>query len=180
MKELRKESLDRLNIKPVRSAFGGSRQHDLSERERIAAELGARFTALAPEQAAEERRLSPVEKAMRRNAPDLAGGTEAEIAAARARRRAHHYAKWPRPRLAALIVLMLAAALQPSALLRLGLWALILFLVTSVVVGPERARDYSKEIWRRFIGLWKHEIIFARKGLAMLCDRIAHWGRSAL
>jgi hypothetical protein len=180
MKELRKESIDPLNAKRVRSAFGGSRQHDLSDRDRIAAELGARFKALTPERTKETRPLSPVEKAMRRNAPDLAGGTETEIAAARARRRAHHYAKWPRPRLGALIVLMLAAALQPSVLLWLALWALILFLVTSVAVGPERARDYSKEIWRRFVGLWKHEIIFARKAMAALRDRIAIWGRSAL
>lgn len=164
----------------VRPSFGRSRQHDDAERDRIEQEVGQRFSALAPAQETPPEKLSRVERAMRRNAPDLAGGTPEEIAAARARRRAHHYAKWPRPRLAALLMLMMAGVLHPMSMLRLGVWGVVLFLALSIVVGPERARDYCKSIWVRFVGLWKHEIIVFRKALAVMMRWIEFWGRSAL
>lgn len=107
--------------------------------------------------------LSRVEKAMRRNAPDLAGADARAIAAAQARRFAHLDAKWPRPRLLALIVLIALGVSAPDVMLRLGLWGVILFLVASVALGPERARDGAFLLWRRFLRLWKHELYVAQK-----------------
>ena len=110
--------------------------------------------------------LSRVEKVMRRNAPDLAGADEAAVAAAEARRRAHLDAKWPRPRLLALILLMALGLASPGVVLRLAVWALILFMVASVACGPERARDGVFLLGRRFMKLWKHEIVVAQKLMA--------------
>ncbi|SFM75164.1 hypothetical protein [Shimia aestuarii] len=134
-------------------------------RQRLMRDLEARLsTGVADRRKAQE--LSRVEKVMRRNAPDLAGADEAEIAAAVARRRAHLDAKWPRPRLLALILLMVLGLSSPGVVLRLAVWALILFLVASVACGPERARDGVFLLGRRFRKLWKHEIVVARKVMA--------------
>lgn len=134
-------------------------------RQRLMRDLEARLsTGVADRRKAQE--LSRVEKAMRRNAPDLAGADEAAIAAAVARRRAHLDAKWPRPRLLALILLMVLGLSSPGVVLRLAVWAVILFLVASVACGPERARDGVFLLGRRFTKLWKHEIVVARKVMA--------------
>ena len=165
-------------IKRLR-AFRGEVQEQ-EERDRISVEAGRRFATLAPQAREGARPLSRVEKAMRKNAPDLAGGSPEEVAIARARRRAHHYAKWPRPRLSALIVLMLSAVVNPLPLLQVAVWGVALFLVLSVIVGPEHARDYCKALWLRFSGLWKHEIIIARKGWLYLHHRVNIWLRTSL
>lgn len=113
-----------VNSHRVRPSFGGSRQHDTAERDRLEAEVQKRFATLAPARNAAEK-LSRVERAMRRNAPDLAGGTAEEIAAVRARRRAHHYAKWPRPRLAALGAFAIMLMLDPLLGAEFAIWAVI-------------------------------------------------------
>ncbi len=169
-----------VETRQVRSLERDLAEKDEAERSRLEREAQQRFATLSPAKRQAPKTLSRVERAMRRNAPDLAGGTPEEIAAAKARRRAHHYAKWPRPRLAALVILMASATLNPLPMLRLGVWGVILFLVLSVVAGPERARDYSAALWRRFVGLWKHEIVVARKAVYALRDRIDGWLRTAL
>ncbi|WP_243611569.1 hypothetical protein [Shimia aestuarii] len=151
-----------------------------ADRARLEGEASRRFATLSPETQPAPSTLSRVEQAMRRNAPDLAGGTPEEVAAAKARRRAHHDAKWPRPRLAALVMLMASATANPLPVLRLGVWGVVLFLAVSVAVGPERARDYSAALWRAFVGLWKHEIVVLRKAIQHLRDRIDSWLRTAL
>ena len=165
-------------IKRLR-AFRGE-VHEQGERDRIATEAGRRFATLTPQAWEGTRPLSRVEKVMRKNAPDLAGGSPEEVAIACARRRAHHYAKWPRPRLSALIVLMVLAVVNPLPLLQVAVWGVALFLVLSVIVGPEHARDYSKALWLRFVGLWKHEIIIARKVGLCLHHQINIWLRTSL
>ena len=165
-------------IKRLR-AFRGEAQEQ-EERDRIVDEARRRFATLTPQAQERARPLSRVEKAMRKNAPDLAGGSSEEVASARARRCAHHYAKWPRPRLGALIVLMVSAIVNPLPLVQVAVWGVALFLVLSVAVGPERARDYSKALWLRFVGLWKHEIIIARKVGLFLHHQINIWLRTSL
>ncbi|MCW8842903.1 MAG: hypothetical protein OQK00_05755 [Rhodobacteraceae bacterium] len=163
-----------------RSDIGHLRPQERAERQRLEEEAGKRFATLAPVSERAPEKLSRIDRVMRRNAPDLAGGTAEEIAAARARRRAHHYAKRPRPRLVALVVLITSGLLNPLLTLKLLVWAVVLFLVLSVAAGPERARDYSKELWRGFVGLWKHEIVLTGKALKPLRERIELWRRTAL
>ena len=115
--------------------------------------------------------LSPVEQAMRRNAPDLAGGTEAEILEAELRDRAHLDARWPRPRVVALILVMTLAFAVPEATARLLVWMLILFLVSAIAVGPERARDGAGFLGFRFLSLWKHELVVVERLLDRLLPR---------
>ena len=179
MREFRRGVFDTARAKGVLAPTKTRVLIDSEAQKRLDAELDQRFEALLPEEKSADRPLSRVEQVMRRNAPDLAGGSEEEIAAARARRRAHHYATAPRPRIAALVVLLWAGVLQPALVLRFALWGVVLFLVVSVAIGPERARDYSKAIWLRFVWLWKHEIVLARKGFAALRAWLALRGRGA-
>lgn len=115
----------------------------------------------APDEPAEAE--SRVEKAMRRNAPDLAGAPIAEQLAAHIRNTAHLEARWPRPRFIALIGTMVLATVVPTVTLRLMLWGLILFLLMAVLVGPERARDAMRIVLAAFMRLWRHEIVVARR-----------------
>lgn len=149
------------------------------EGKRLDAELRRRIKALS----GSERplaSLSRVERAMRRNAPDLAGAPEAEVRAAEDRRRAHLSARWPRPRLAALVVLMLIALLQPEAVMRLGVTGVTLFLVVSVVIGPERACDGVGFLWRRLLRFWRVELTLVARLAADLRRRLEIWSRTAL
>lgn len=106
---------------------------------------------------------SRVEKAMRRNAPDLVGAPIDEQRAAQMRRSTHLEARWPRPRLIALITTMVLAAVVPTVALRLMIWSLIMFLLAAVGLGPERARDAAKILFSTFLRLWRHEIVVARR-----------------
>lgn len=142
---------------PLPETFGGPQ-----ERHRLMREAARRMPE-GPGRARCEAPLSRVERAMRRNAPDLAGAPVAEVMAARARRFAHRHARWPRPRLLALIGLMSGAAWMPDVALRMAVWAVILLLVASVACGPERARDGARFIGRRFLRLWRHEIAAAQR-----------------
>ncbi len=171
------QSMAKRQVRPDR---GRAKDIGQAERARLEAEAQRRFAEQAPAKPEGAKTLSRVERAMRRNAPDLAGGSPEEIAAAKARRQAHHNAKWPRPRLLALLVLMVSATLNPLPFLRLAVWAVILFLVVSVVAGPERARDFSTALGRRFAGLWRHEIVVLRKGIMSLRRQIDLWVRTAL
>lgn len=107
--------------------------------------------------------LSRVEQVMRRNAPDLAGGSEAEVAAAQARRFSHLNARWPRPRLLALLSVCGYMVAVPEVPFVLALCAVVFFLVVSVACGPERARDGARFFWIRFVRLWKHELVVVDK-----------------
>ncbi|WP_204113184.1 hypothetical protein [Shimia biformata] len=111
----------------------------------------------------EESELSKVERVMRRNAPDLAGASDAEIEAAERRRWAHLEARAPRPRLAALVLLIYLAARAPEVTVQFAVIGLFLFLITATLLGPERARDGGLFLWRRFLRLWKHEIAVFRR-----------------
>lgn len=133
-----------------------------SEKARIEEAVAKRFDEVA-ETKASEPKLSPVERVMRRNAPDLAGAPQEEVQAAAQRHAAHLNAKWPRPRLAALLVIGLIMWLHPLSTIRLFVCAVFLFLVVAVAVGPERARDGSMFLWRRFLGYWKVEVAVARR-----------------
>ncbi len=124
--------------------------------------------------------LSRVEQVMRRNAPDLAGAPVSEIRAAEQRRKAHLAARWPRPRVAALVIILLIAVLQPLAMARLGGSVVVLFLVVSVVIGPERATDGAAFIWRRLLRTWKVELTLVGKALTILRHRVETWSRTAL
>jgi len=124
--------------------------------------------------------LSRVEQAMRRNAPDLAGTPVPETHAAKKRRHPHLAARWPRPRLAALVIILLAALLQPLAMARLGVCGVAVFLVISVVIGPERATDGAGFLGRRLLRFWKVELTLATKLLAALRRRVETWSRTAL
>lgn len=127
------------------------------DQARIDAEVALRFAALVDEPEPQEK-LSRVERFMRRNAPDLAGAPMEEVLAAQARRTAHLTAKWPRPRIMALGLAAMIAWLHPMVGIRLAVCFLILFLVAAVAVGPERARDGSYFLVRRFLRLWKVEL----------------------
>ncbi|WP_127114777.1 hypothetical protein [Shimia sediminis] len=133
-----------------------------AEKARLDAEVAQRFEEIA-EAAAPQPALSRVEKVMRKNAPDLAGASEAEVRAAQARNAAHLDARWPRPRLAALVLVGLVMWLHPLSTVRLFVCAVLLFLVAAVTTGPERARDGSFFLWRRFLRYWKVELVVARK-----------------
>lgn len=151
-----------------------------AEKARLDAEVADRFDQLIVEIPPKDPKLSRVEKAMRRNAPDLAGAPEEEVRAAQDRRTAHLRAKWPRPRLAALILINMIAWLHPYGTIRLFVCMLILFLVASVAIGPERARDGSYFLWRRFLRLWKVELTLAHRSLCDLTQRLASRSNSAL
>ncbi len=69
-------------------------------------------------------------------------------------------ALWPRPRLVGLILVMIVGVSVPDVVLRLLIWALILFLVASVSIGPERARDVIRIPCQRFARLWGAELAF--------------------
>ena len=107
--------------------------------------------------------LSRVEKAMRRNAPDLAGASEAELAQMRQEHARLMSRRWPRPRLVALILVVTVAAVVPDVSLRLFIWSLVLFLVSAVVVGPERVRDGLRLFASGVTHYWQHEIRLARR-----------------
>lgn len=48
-------------------------------------------------------------------------------------------------------------------LVRLGVWGVVVFLVASVVVGPERARDGAALLWLRILRFWKVELFLGSK-----------------
>lgn len=133
-----------------------------SEKARLDCEVAQRFDEVVKIKTTKPE-LSPVEQAMRRNAPDLAGAPEEEVRAAAARRKAHLEAKWPRPRLAALVVIGLIMWLHPLATIRLFACGFFLFLVAAVAIGPERARDGSFFLWRRLLRYWKVELALAKR-----------------
>ena len=68
----------------------------------------------------------------------------------------------PRPRFAAAFFTLWAFALNPSWLLQMFLWSLVLFLTASVALGPERARDGINNGWAWFRARWKVEKIWVR------------------
>ncbi|GAA6166188.1 hypothetical protein NBRC116590_38920 [Pelagimonas sp. KU-00592-HH] len=164
-------------VLPVRAKI--ARRRVPADHARLNAELKQRIAHVEPAKSP-VKTLSPVEKVMRRNAPDLAGGSQKEIRRANRRRRAHLKAKWPRPRVALLVAAPIMIALHPDGFVRMCLWALILFLVVSVVIGPERARDGALGIAHRFLYLFRNELVVARKIVFGLWHRIEALTRAAL
>lgn len=146
---------------------------------RLDAELIRRFASLSPA-AIPTASLSRVEQAMRRNAPDLAGAPLRDRHSNDTRRKAQHAARWPRPRLAALVVLALIALLQPLEMMRLAVSAVALFLVVSVVIGPETARDGVGFVLRRMARFWRVELRLAGRLAGDLRRRLETWSRTAL
>ncbi len=108
--------------------------------------------------------LSRVEQAMRRNAPDLVDFTE-PARRKPARRRSDEIVenRWPRPRLLALILVITLAAVVPSVTLRLAIWMIVMFLLTAVLMGPERARDGVRSFALHLFGLWDREMDMLRR-----------------
>lgn len=100
---------------------------------------------------------------MQRNAPELAGAPAAEPALLEAEREALMNRRWPRPRLLSLILVGTLAALVPTVMMRLLIWSLVLFIVSAVVVGPERVRDALSHFGHWFLGYWRHELQLAQK-----------------
>lgn len=150
-----------------------------NDRKRLVAEVAHRIDEISA-QPCQEESLSRVEKVMRRNAPDLAGAPEQEILAAQTRRYAYKKAHWPRPRLAALIFAGTLGAFHPLDVMRLGIWCVVIFLVASVAVGPERARDGAEILWQRILHFWKVELFLVIKLANALMSRIGGWFRTAL
>ena len=148
------------------------------DRKRLAEEVAQRIEEQA-EPAKDEQPLSKVEQAMMRNAPDLAGAPEEVVLEAETRRFAYTEAKWPRPRLVALIVVGTVGVIHPMDMVRLGVWGIIIFLVASVAVGPERARDGANWLWRRVLQFWKVELFLGSKLVKSLRAQLQVWFRTA-
>ncbi|MGR3635499.1 MAG: hypothetical protein ACU0BK_06175 [Shimia sp.] len=110
-----------------------------------------------------EPKVSPVEAAMLRNAPELVGAPASELAILQAERDALMSRRWPRPRLVSLILVGTLAALMPTVVLRLMIWSLVLFIVAAVAVGPERVRDGFVGFGAWFLRYWQHELKLAQK-----------------
>ncbi|MBO9475008.1 hypothetical protein J7413_15780 [Shimia sp. R10_1] len=104
--------------------------------------------------------LSNVERAMLRNAPDL---VTPDIRAFADDTTADWRARWPRPRLLALIVIITLAAIVPSVAMRLLIWCVIMLLLTSVMLGPERARDAVQFAGQHIARVWGREIRFVQR-----------------
>lgn len=107
--------------------------------------------------------VSRVEVAMQRNAPDLAGASDAELAVLRAEQDALESRKWPRPRLLSLIMVATLALVMPSATVRILIWSQIMLLVAAVAVGPERVRDGARNFGLWCAGYWQHELRLAQR-----------------
>lgn len=148
------------------------------DRKRLAEEVAQRIDEQAEPQK-EEQPLSNVEQAMMRNAPDLAGASEDVVLEAATRRFAYTEAKWPRPRLLALILVGTVGLAHPMDLVRLGVWGVVLFLVASVAVGPERARDGAEMLWRRVLQFWRVELFLGSKLVKSLRAQLQVWFRTA-
>lgn len=133
-----------------------------ADKARLDAELAKRLDEFTPTSDPDPD-LSCVEQAMRRNAPDLAGAPEAEVHAAQERRTAHLRARWPRPRTVSLVLIGMILWLHPQSTVQLFVGAFALFLITSMAVGPERARDGSYFLGRRVLRYWKVELALAGK-----------------
>ncbi|WP_139280721.1 hypothetical protein [Shimia gijangensis] len=146
-----------------------------NERRRIDKEVAQRIEERS-DIPSEEQTLSRVELVMRRNAPDLAGASEEEVTTARIRRFAYTDAKWPRPRLAALVFAGLVGAFHPLGLVRLMIWGIVIFMVASVAVGPESARDGANFFWRRTLRFWKVELFLGLKLVRTLKAQIGGGG----
>lgn len=140
-------------------------------RKRLHAEVATRLNT-APKTQPHLTSLSKVEIAMRKNAPDLAGASQRELLDAQKRRTAHEYARWPRPRLLALCLIGAVGILEPNLALRLGLWGVVLFLVGAIATGPERARDTTLWLGRRFMWLWRVEVSLCKRLLGRVQSRL--------
>ncbi len=79
---------------------------------------------------------SRVEAFMRKCAPDMFIDKEAAQDMP-----AEHLPTRPGPRFVVLILLVTVLIMQPMLIYWLGVWIVLLFLVLSLIVGPERARD---------------------------------------
>ncbi|WP_132861114.1 hypothetical protein [Shimia isoporae] len=123
----------------------------------------ARRTVGAQANEPAEPKISRVEAAMQRNAPELAGAPAAELALIEAERDALMARRWPRPRLLSLIMVGTVALVMPAVAIRLLIWSLILFIVAAVAVGPERVRDALRGVGLWCMRYWQHELRLAQK-----------------
>lgn len=76
------------------------------------------------------------------------------------------------PRLAALVFVGIVGAFHPLGMIRLAIWGIIIFLVASVAVGPERARDGAEFCWRRVLRFWKVELFLGSKMVKSLRSQL--------
>ena len=145
----------------VAADSGENAAAEMTDGRRLMREAKRRMTR-ATRSAQKPKKLSRVERVMQKNAPDLLdnapsndGGFTGDVIDMDAR--------WPRPRLLALIVVITLAAVVPSVTVRLLIWLVIMFLLTAVMLGPERARDAGRVVLLHLTHMWGREISLLRR-----------------